>query len=117
MTPNEVYNARAKMFDPADKLPILALIYNFKREFNDADLTATHAEHTSYCESFKRLFNSELLNTSKGRGMVLIWGGLSMEDQDLRTDIMNFMEEDPFVVKNIVDNWDLQVDSNCILYL
>mmetsp|Transcript_10444 Transcript_10444/g.10071 ORF Transcript_10444/g.10071 Transcript_10444/m.10071 type:complete len:243 (-) Transcript_10444:217-945(-) len=89
-------------------LPLLALIYNFGRDFKDADLTATLAEHTSYCEPFKRLFNSEMLQTTRGRGMVLLWAGLNEDDDNLKQEIMAFMEDDPFIVKNIVDNWDIQ---------
>jgi hypothetical protein len=87
----------------------MALIYNFGRDFKDTDLTATLAEHNSYCEPFKRLFNSEMLQTKAGRGMVLLWAGLDLEDDNLKTEIMSFMEDDPFIVKNIVDNWDIQV--------
>lgn len=87
----------------------MALIYNFGRDFKDTDLTATLAEHNSYCEPFKRLFNSEMLQTRAGRGMVILWAGLDLEDDNLKTEIMSFMEDDPFIVKNIVDNWDIQV--------
>jgi hypothetical protein len=92
----------------------LALIYNFGRDFKETDLTATLAEHNSYCEPFKRLFNSEMLQTKRGRGMVLLWAGLTEEDDNLKTEIMSFMEDDPFIVKNIVDNWDIQVNLDCI---
>jgi hypothetical protein len=97
----------------------LALIYNFGRDFKETDLTATLAEHNSYCKPFKRLFNSEMLQTHGGRGMVLLWAGLTEEDDNLKTEIMSFMEDDPFIVKNIVDNWDIQVNldcNQCLLY-
>jgi hypothetical protein len=95
----------------------LALIYNFGRDFKDADLTATLAEHTSYCEPFKRLFNSEMLQTTRGRGMVLLWAGLNEDDDNLKQEIMAFMEDDPFIVKNIVDNWDIQVYLDYVYYI
>ena len=95
---------------PADRIPSIALIYNFRREYKDQNLEATLADHRAHCLKFnKRLLHSEVINTRKTKGVVLLWVGLSPEDDLVRQDMMNFMEEDPLIVKDIVDNWNIQV--------
>jgi hypothetical protein len=101
---------------PADRIPSVALIYNFRREYKDQNLDATLADHRAHCLKFnKRLLHSEVINTKKTKGVVLLWVGLSPEDDLVRQDMMSFMEEDPLIVKDIVDNWNIQVWStaNC----
>jgi hypothetical protein len=95
---------------PADRIPSVALIYNFRREYKDQNLEATLADHRAHCLKFnKRLLHSEVINTKKTKGVVLLWVGLSPEDDLVRQDMMSFMEEDPLIVKDIVDNWNIQV--------
>jgi hypothetical protein len=97
---------------PADRIPSVALIYNFRREYKDQNLEATLADHRAHCLKFnKRLLHSEVINTKKTKGVVLLWVGLSPEDDLVRQDMMSFMEEDPLIVKDIVDNWNIQVWS------
>lgn len=95
---------------PADRVPSVALIYNFRREYKEQNLEATLSEHRAHCLKFnKRLLHSEVINTKKTKGVVLLWVGLSPGDDLVRQEMMLFMEEDPLIVKDIVDNWNIQV--------
>ena len=95
---------------PADRVPSVALIYNFRREYKEQNLEATLAEHRAHCLKFnKRLLHSEVINTKKTKGVVLLWIGLAPGDDLVRQEMMLFMEEDPLIVKDIVDNWNIQV--------
>ena len=95
---------------PEDRIPSVALIYNFRREYKEQNLDATLADHRAHCLKFnKRLLHSEVINTIKTKGVVLLWVGLSPDDDLVRQEMMLFMEEDPLIVKDIVDNWNIQV--------
>ena len=103
---------------PADRIPSVALIYNFRREYKDQNLEATLADHRAHCLKFnKRLLHSEVINTIKTKGVVLLWVGLSPDDDLVRQEMMTFMEEDPLIVKDIVDNWNIQVWRQIVLYI
>ena len=40
--------------------------------------------------------------------MVLLWAGFTDSDRaETRADIMAFLEEDPLIVKDVVENWDI----------
>ena len=97
---------------PADRIPSVALIYNFRREYKEQNLEATLADHRAHCLKFnKRLLHSEVINTIKAKGVVLLWVGLSPDDDLVRQEMMTFMEEDPLIVKDIVENWNIQVQK------
>jgi hypothetical protein len=61
-----------------------------------------------YCQKFKRLLSTEVIDMGDAKGCVLLWGGLGPGDApDTRAEIMRFVEDDPFVNKDIVDTWDV----------
>jgi len=95
---------------PGDRVPCFALMYKFRKEYKDQGLEAVLADHKGHCRksSFKRLMNSEVINSSKAKGCVLLWAGFTEQDkEETRAEIMSFLEEDPFITKDIVENWDL----------
>jgi len=93
---------------PAPAVPCFALMYKFRKEYLDAPIDSTLADHKGYCLKFKRLMSSEVINLGKAKGCVLLWAGFKVTDFDeTKREIMSFLEEDPLIVKDIVDNWDL----------
>ena len=97
---------------PEERTPSVALIYNFRREYKEQNLDATLADHRAHCAKFsKRLLHTEVINTYKTKGVVLLWVGLAPGDDLVRQEMMQFMEEDPLIVKDIVDNWNIQVNN------
>jgi hypothetical protein len=99
----------------APDVACFALMYKFRREYQDMSVDSMLADHKGYCGKFKRLMNSEVINLGKSKGVVLLWAGLNVDDKaETKADIMNFLEEDPLITKDIVEKWDLidlQVDE------
>jgi hypothetical protein len=58
---------------------------------------------------FKRFYNSEVINTKKAKGTVILFFGNDAKDTNIRNEMLSFMEEDPLIVKDIVDDWNIQV--------
>lgn len=89
-------------------LPLFALLYKFKSEFSETGAETAIADHNGYCENFKRLINSEMIKTDGGSGFVLLWAGLSPNDKDeTKAEVLDFIREDPLILSNKVDSWDL----------
>ena len=66
------------------------------------------ADHRGHCTKFKRLINSEVINFGNSRGVVLLWAGLSEDDKaDTKADIMKFLEDDPLIIKDAIEKWDV----------
>ena len=94
--------------DPATTVPCFALMYKFRREYLDVSVDAMVADHKGYCGGFKRLINSEVINMGKAKGVVLLWAGFTDDDKDdTKADIMTFLENDPLILKDVVEKWDL----------
>jgi len=92
----------------AAAVPVFALMYKFRREYLEASTDAVLADHKGHCAKYKRLLNTEVINLGKAKGVVLMWAGFTETDkEDTKAEIMNFLEDDPFIVKDIVENWDL----------
>ena len=90
------------------KVPCFALMYKFRKEYLDTGIEAALADHKGHCAKFKRLMNSEVIHLGKAKGVVLLWAGFTESDkQEVKTDIMSFLEDDPLIAKDIVENWDL----------
>jgi hypothetical protein len=90
------------------QLPVFALMYKFRKEYLDNALDSSMADHKGHCDKYKRLLNSELINLGKAKGVVLLWTGLSEDDKaTTKADIMDFLEEDPLISKDMVERWDL----------
>lgn len=88
--------------------PSYALMYKFRREYKDQDIDALVGEHRGHCLKFKRVVSSEVIELGVAKGAVLLWTGLSAADkEDLKAEIMSFLEEDPLITKDVVENWDL----------
>ena len=91
-----------------EKVPVFALMYKFRKEYVDISVDSVLADHKGHCAKFKRLLNTELLTLNKQRGVVMLWAGFTDGDkEETKADIMRFLEDDPFVVKDVVENWDL----------
>lgn len=88
--------------------PCFALLYLFRREFFDANIEATLADHVQYGQKFKRLLNSEPLRLMGTRGVSLLFVGLTEDDKaDTKDEVMRFMENDPLLLKDMIDRWDI----------
>jgi hypothetical protein len=91
-----------------EKVPCFALMYKFRKEYLETGIEAALADHKGHCAKFKRLMNSEVIHLGKAKGVVLLWAGFTESDkQEVKTDIMSFLEDDPLIAKDIVENWDL----------
>ena len=89
-------------------VPVFALMYKFRKEYTDGSVDSVMADHRGHCAKYKRLLNSELLALKKSRGVVLLWAGFNEGDkEETRAEITKFLEEDPLIAKDIVENWDL----------
>ena len=93
---------------PAEKVPVFALTYKFRKEYVDVSVESVLADHKGHAAKFKRLLNSDVVKMKKARGAVVLWAGFSETDkEETRADIMRFIEDDPFITKDIVEHWDI----------
>jgi hypothetical protein len=91
-----------------ESVPAFALMYKFRKEYVDVSVDSVLADHKGHAAKFKRLLNTEIIGLGKSKGVVLLWAGFSEGDKDeTKSDIMKFLEDDPFITKDIVENWDL----------
>ena len=94
--------------EPAENVPCFALMYKFRREYMETSIDATLADHRGHCLKYKRLLNTEVIDMGKAKGAVLLWAGFTEEDKkETKAEIMSFLEEDPLVTKDVVENWDI----------
>ena len=92
----------------ATAVPCFALMYRFRKEYLETSVDEALSDHRGYCGKFKRLLNSEVLSLGKAKGVVLLWAGFTETDQaETKAEIMTFLEDDPLITKDIVENWDL----------
>jgi hypothetical protein len=83
-------------------------MYKFRKEYLETSVDSTLADHRGHCTKFKRLLNSEVINMGKAKGVVLLWAGFTEEDKkETKAEIMSFLEEDPLVMKDVVETWDI----------
>ena len=91
-----------------DAVPCFALMYKFRKEYIENSCDEALADHRGYCAKFKRVLNSEVINLGTTKGVVLLWAGFTGTDSaETKAEIMTFLEEDPLIIKDIVENWDL----------
>lgn len=91
-----------------ESYPCFALMYKLRREYMDTAIESALADHNYHCGKFKRLINSEVIALKKSKGLVLLWAGLSAEDKDAtKAEIKEFMEDDPLIVKDMIEKWDI----------
>lgn len=89
-------------------VPCFAVMYKFRREYLDSNIDSIVADHNGYCTSFKRLINSEVINMGKTKGAVMLWAGYTLDDkEETKSEIMQFLEDDPLILKDVVEKWDL----------
>jgi hypothetical protein len=44
----------------------------------------------------------------KAKGLVILFVGFTKDDKaEIKSDILKFMEDDPFIVKDTVEKWDI----------
>lgn len=93
---------------PDAKLPVFALMYKIRREYVDTSIDAVLADHQGCVDRYKRCLNSEAIRLGNSRGLVLLWIGRTESDKEqTRSDIIEFMEEDPLIVKDMIERWDI----------
>jgi hypothetical protein len=98
----------AEKVGAVEDIPSFALMYKIRREYLDISIDALIGEHNGHCLKFKRLLNSEVIDMGKAKGVVLLWAGMSASDKDeTKAEIMSFLEEDPLITKDVVENWDV----------
>jgi hypothetical protein len=89
-------------------VPCFALLYRFRSEYNEMPMEEILKDHEGEKAEFKRIINTEILNMGKHRGAVLMWAGLAENDKDAtKEEAMRFMTVDPFIKKDIVEDWEL----------
>jgi hypothetical protein len=100
--------AGGKSVEPAEKLPMFALMYKFRKEYFDFGAEGVMADHQGHCAKYTRIASTQFINIAKARGAVILWLGESESDKDAtRSEVMTFLEEDPLIEKDIVESWDL----------
>ena len=83
-------------------------MYKLRKEYKDVSIDNALADHRAHCENFKRLINSEVIGVRNTRGLVLLWAGLTATDKkETREELKVFMREDPLIVKDMVEKWDI----------
>lgn len=88
--------------------PCFALMYKLRREYMDTAIESALADHHYHCGKFKRLINSEVIALKKSKGLVLLWAGLNADDKEAtKAEIKEFMEDDPFIAKDMIEKWDI----------
>jgi len=93
--------------------PFFALVYKFRREFAESSTDALIADHKGYSRDFKRLLSTEVLRMSDTKGVVNLWVGFTEEDkEETRAEIVRFVEEDPLIIKDAIEQWDIIDLSN-----
>lgn len=93
--------------------PFFALVYKFRREFAETSTDALIADHKGYSRDFKRLLSTEVLRMSDTKGVVNLWVGFTEEDKEAtRAEIVQFVEEDPLIIKDAIEQWDIIDLSN-----
>ena len=101
-------------------------MYKFRKEYLDVGVDSMMADHKGHCTKFKRLINTELIHLGthsltyslthlttyslthlgKAKGVVLLWAGFTDSDKtETKAEIMSFLEEDPLIVKDAIENW------------
>lgn len=91
-------------------VPCFALMYKFRKEYVDIGTESVMADHKGYCMKFNKILGTEVLSLGKSKGVVVLWAGFeesTADETETRADIMKFLEDDPLVVKDIVENWDI----------
>jgi hypothetical protein len=92
----------------AKLFPLFSVLYKFRREYLDTSIDALLADHRGHCSKFKRLINSEVINMGTSKGVVMLWAGMAEDDKEAtRAEIMLFLEDDPLIVKDAIEKWDL----------
>lgn len=91
-----------------ESFPTFALMYKFRKEYVEAGIEAMLADHRGHCTKFKRLLNSEVISLANTKGVVILWVGLTEDDKkETRADVMKFLEDDPLIVKDAIEKWDI----------
>ncbi|KAJ1434338.1 hypothetical protein B484DRAFT_478129 [Ochromonadaceae sp. CCMP2298] len=100
---------------PGRVYPQFALMYDIRKSAlsstESGSLASTVAEHKGYCDKFKRIITSDVIDLMpKGKGVVTLFVGLAEGDEEkakTKADVMTFMEESPFIIKDLVEKWDI----------
>lgn len=103
------------------QLPSWALIYEFYPRVIDANIELEVIDHEQYCEEFRRVVRTEVLNainpesSARRRGAVIFWVGRSddeSEEEAMLAEMKRFIEKDPLVMNGYVKEWEaINLDS------
>lgn len=95
-----------------ENVSLFALMFKLRKEYWTMSIDSTLADHRGYCLKYKRIFSSEVIHLKKGKGLVIFWRGLAEGDKkETRDEITKFLEEEPFMSKDMIENWDV-IDLN-----
>lgn len=101
---------KLKREGPPREFPCFAVVYKLKKQYIDADLSAVTTKHEDVAQTYDRFLNSEVMLFQGTRGVVTLWVGLTDEEgekEKTANEIEEFMEKCPFVVKEMVERWDV----------
>lgn len=99
----------------APAMPSWALIYEFYSRIIDANIELEVIDHEQYCEDFRRVIRTEVLNAenpdngARRRGAVIFWVGRSDdedEEEAMLEEMKRFIEKDPLVLNGFVKEWE-----------
>jgi len=98
------------LFDgqPVEEYPMYALIYRFREKYYNEEMADLFQRFDAYCLDFTRVFNKDQVKMSDSRGLVIMFGGNSINDrEETLAEMKTFMEKDPFMLEDIVEKYDL----------
>lgn len=101
---------KIKRDGPPREFPCFAVVYKLKKQYIEADLSAVTTKHEDLAQTYDRFLNSEVMLFQGTRGVVTLWVGLTDEEGEkdaTAKEIEEFMEKCPFVVKEMVERWDV----------
>lgn len=102
--------------DPVPEYPVFVLNYVFKDEYADTNIGVSLTEHETYAGGFKRIISTDIMNympdgaNKLNRGVSIVFAGLSdepNEKEDTFQDILGFIADDPLILQDIVERWDV----------
>jgi hypothetical protein len=89
-------------------LPLFALMYKIRKEYFEVGTEGILAQHKGHSEKFPRMANNQFIKMEDAKGIVTLFIGQNEKDiEGTRQEIMQFLETDPLIEKDMIETWDL----------